>query len=219
MDIFKLFFHHDLRLDQLNEEKNESEDGTLEDFMTPTLTFSRFYLTGTLLEDEIIGLDRLENYTSILQQLDHAFNSYESKSADSPQSPVSTQLKQLQLRHAMILTPRDAEKPPVSAGDLARTSTDISSINDELQELLQSESVILFKEEAQHGFDIQILCRDNIYELFFNAFRTLLSDNFRFFSINSKRINSRKKFFFELNSLQRPPHGAEEVQDDTVLYS
>ncbi len=217
MDIFKLFFHHDLRLDQLTEQESQVEEGTLEDFMTPTLTFSRFYLTGTLLDEEKIGLDRLENYPSILQQLDRAFGSYEKISGD-PESSISAQLEQLQLRHAMIIAPGGAEKPSVSADDLARTSPDMNSINDELQEVLQSRAVILFKEKAEHGIDLQILSRDNIYELFFNAFRTLLSDNFRFFSINSKRIDSRKKFFFELNSLQRPPHGAEEVRDDTVLY-
>lgn len=217
MDIFKLFFHHDLRLDQIAGENSEVEEGTLEDFMTPTLTFSRFYLTGTLLDEEKFGLDTLENYSSILQRLDQAFDSYTQIPAES-KSSISSQLEQLAVRHALILTPEEAQKSPVSPTDLARTSIDMSSINEDLQEVLQSEAVILFKEEAEHGFDIQILSRDNIYELFFHAFRTLLSDNFRFFSINSKRIDSREKFFFELNSLKRPPHGAEEVREDTILY-
>jgi hypothetical protein len=44
-----------------------------------------------------------------------------------------------------------------------------------------------------------------------------VDDEFRFFSMNGKRINSERTFYFETWALDRPPHGIEEVFTETVL--
>ncbi len=77
MDIFKLFFEHDLRLDKLakrnaNKTKEEIEAG-LSDFMKPTPTYSKFYLTGTLLEEEQFGINILRKWKKIITVLDEVF--------------------------------------------------------------------------------------------------------------------------------------------------
>ena len=78
MDIFKLFFNHDQRLDKLakrnaNKTKDEVE-ATLSDFMNPEPTYSKFYITGTLLEEEQFGLNQLAKSKKVISQLDSVFS-------------------------------------------------------------------------------------------------------------------------------------------------
>lgn len=57
MDIFKLIFHHDLLLEQLSgndDVKNKAkEELSLEDFMKPIQTYSRYYFSGTRLKEAV----------------------------------------------------------------------------------------------------------------------------------------------------------------------
>ncbi|GEM_PF-4756798 len=218
MDIFKFFFHHDLRLDQLADDKAPADEGTLEDFMTPTLTFSRFYLTGTLLEEQQIGLSCLDHKNDVLVQLGKALNNFHWHSPSSPDSSLKKQVEKLSPRNALIGSPSPESRMTDLVDQLRRNTPDLSSVKDPLQTVLKEKAIVLYKEEAEHGYDIQILSMNNIYESFFHAFKKLISEQFRFFSINSKRINNQRKFYFELHSIDRPPHGAEEVHKDTVLY-
>src|SRR5699024_10202651 len=77
MDIFKFFFDHDIRLDSIKEPDKESSVAepkqALTDFMSPTPTFSTFYLTGTDLDNNKVGLNCLFKYTEVLEKLDIAF--------------------------------------------------------------------------------------------------------------------------------------------------
>src|SRR5699024_2475018 len=80
MDIFKLFFNHDQRLDKLaprNANKTNTEpESTLADFMSPQPTYSKFYITGTRLEEEQFGLNRLEKAGQIIRQLSKVFSGH-----------------------------------------------------------------------------------------------------------------------------------------------
>ena len=77
MDIFKLIFHHDLLLEQLSgstDARNKTKpEMSLEDFMKPIPTYTKYYFSGTRLEENMFGLTTLENknkvYTAIQQAL------------------------------------------------------------------------------------------------------------------------------------------------------
>ena len=218
MDIFKLFFNHDLRLDQLAEADSGGKEGTLEDFMTPTLTFSRFYLTGTQLEDQRFGLSTLHEYKSVLTQLEKAFSAYELHSPHKQEDELSAIIPELPFGQTLLAHLEASKKPPLSTEKLNEVDQrNLTSVKDEIRNTLKENFIILYTVKAQHGYDIQILSMENIYPKLFHAFKEMLSEQFRFFSINSKRIKTEKQFYFETRSLDRPPHGAEEVRPQTTI--
>jgi hypothetical protein len=87
----------------------------------------------------------------------------------------------------------------------------------ELAEVLKSGDLVLYKEKAHQGFDLHLFSQKNIYPKLFYPLRNLVNDDFRFFSINGKRIRSERQFYFETWSLHKPPHGAEEVFAETEI--
>lgn len=219
MDIFKLFYEHDLRLDNLSERNTgtiPSTELSIEDFMQPDPTYSKFYLTGTRLEDERFGLDALEQYPSILQRLEQIFEEEQFITEHGAGSSLEKALGQLSIGGAVLIT----QKTDLSFNPAKLRVTDSSNVGhfkEELRDALEKELLVLYKEKAHHGFDLHLFSRDNIYEKLFYPMKELVSDSFRFFSINNKRIRSERKFYFETWTLDRPPHGAEEVFTETVL--
>ena len=86
-----------------------------------------------------------------------------------------------------------------------------------LRELLEKNCIVIFKRPANHGFDLQIFSKENIYLRFFHPLQAMLSSEFRFFSINGKRVHNQDFFYFETHRLENPPHGFEEVFPESVL--
>jgi len=83
--------------------------------------------------------------------------------------------------------------------------------------VLKTGTYVIYKEQAHHGYDLHLFSMENIYPALFDALKPLVDDQFRFFSINSKRMGSERHFYFETWTLENPPHGAEEVLPETVL--
>jgi hypothetical protein len=86
-----------------------------------------------------------------------------------------------------------------------------------LRSLLGEGHIIIFIEKTDNGNDLHLFSRENIYPAFFRELKPLVGPGFRFFSINGKRAKSDRLFFFETWTLDRPPHGFEEVFPETVL--
>jgi hypothetical protein len=224
MDIFKLFFDHDKPLDTLtshnNDELKKKTDSSFEDFLSPTSTYSRFYLMGTRPDEEKFGLNQLEKFDQILDGLNAVFDGFSIYSSIGMKAHLSDNIKQLPPDSAIILSEEkeldvSAElNQLISGGDLNKTHH-----QKELQDLLFEDCRLLFKERARDGYDLQLFSKENIYPKLFYPFQKLVDDSFRFFSVNSKRMRSEKHFYFETWTLDRPPHGAEEVFGDTVLRS
>lgn len=220
MDIFKLFYNHDQRLDKLakrNANKTPEEiEATLADFMTPTPTYSKFYLTGTRLEDEKFGLNILHNYPKILEKLDELFTSRHAWLNDKKHESFTETIKQSAIGDAIILSQKSLEKFDTAKLQLDDESN-VGHFKSTLREILEANNIVVYKEKAHHGFDLHIFSKENFYADLFHAFKPLVNPEFRFFSINSKRMRSEKHFYFETWTLEKPPHGAEEVLPDTVL--
>lgn len=219
MDIFKLIYEHDLRLDNLKERHTDRSrqdiSSSLEDFMKPDPTYSKFYLTGTRLDTEQFGLNTLEAYPSLLRSLEAVFKSYH---IHTPQnhSGFTEAVDQSPIGSPIILS-----RQPEIEWDLGMFTIDDNSNaghkKEAIAELLKTDDLLLYKENAHQGFDLHLFSKTNIYRELFYPMQALLSNTFRFFSVNGKRVRSERTFYFETWTLQRPPHGAEEVFPETTL--
>lgn len=220
MDIFKLFFNHDQRLDKLakrNANKSKKEiEASLEDFMKPEPTYSKFYITGTRLEDENFGINTLEKSEELLQAFDDLFSKKSVYTEEGQFSKISGAIKSMDIGDLLILSDSKSRKYSFDKLKIDEESN-VGHKKEELSEILKSGDIVIYKEQAHHGYDLHMFSLENIYPDLFKAFKALVDDQFRFFSINSKRMGSERHFYFETWTLDRPPHGAEEVMPDTVL--
>ena len=220
MDIFKLFFEHDLRLDKLakrNANKTKEEvEATLADFMKPTPTYSKFYLTGTRLKEEKFGLNVLDWWEDILERLDKTFEEHYIHTGNGLISSMVEALDNAQIGEAVIISSDSNIDLPFKPLTVDKESN-VGHFKEELSEVLQDGHMVLYKEQAHDGFDLHLFSEKNIYEQLFHAFKPLVGPDFRFFSINSRRMRSERHFYFETWTLNKPPHGAEEVLPQTVL--
>ena len=220
MDIFKLFFEHDLRLDDLGERNTGAEPKTgpsIEEFLKPDPTYSKFYLTGTLLDNEPrFGLNILQNYATVEERLEEIFSGFSYATAHGEHESLREAISVIDTGEVVLISvDSDHAKDPSPLH--VDPDSNVGHFKSELRDLLTEGMKVLYKENAHHGYDLHLFSEKNIYEQLFYPFRDLVGDTFRFFSINSKRIRSERKFYFETWTLENPPHGAEEVRSETVL--
>lgn len=219
MDIFKLIFEHDLRLDQLRErhlDRSVQEvSASIEDFMKPDPTYSKFYITGTVLDEKQFGLSCLKEFDRVIEGLAGALEEYH-LFYDGEENSMEHALQSAGIGDALFLS--NNEKIEWDAESLKIDSdSNVGHKKSELAEVLESGDLVLYKEHAHQGFDLHLFSKKNIYPDMFYPLRELVSSDFRFFSINGKRIRSEKQFYFETWTLDRPPHGAEEVFKSTMI--
>jgi hypothetical protein len=219
-DIFKLFFHHDQRLDKLadrnaNKKTNEMES-TLADFMKPDPTYSKFYLTGTDLTNEQFGLDQIEGYENIIDALEKAFSGKHVFTHNGQEGSIAKAIQNLALGEVFVLTDQDEIELDIKSLHIDINSN-VGHLKEELKEALEDGFIVVYKEQAKNGFDLHIFSKKNVYTDMFYPLQELVPDNFRFFSINGKKFRSERHFYFETWTLDRPPHGFEEVHPESVL--
>ena len=217
-DIFKLIFHHDQRLNKLADdtpaENPKKMNSTLQDFMTPDPTYSRFYFTGTDLANEQFGLNNLSEFDEIILALDTAFNDKNIFTHQDQHASIKEALQNLSIGEATTLT--DQEKPELDISSLHLTS-DAENAKQKLKNALRNDFIVIYKEQAKDGFDLHMLSKENVYRDMFFPLQKLVPDHFRFFSINGKKFSSERHFYFETWTLDKPPHGFEEVHPESVL--
>ncbi|MDR9418718.1 hypothetical protein [Gracilimonas sp.] len=219
-DIFKLIFQHDQRLDKLAERNtcdNPKEmESTLEDFMKPDPTYSKFYLTGTDLANERFGLNMLSAYEEVIGALETAFpdKSIFTQKAQFPS--LRKAIQDLELGKVFILSDNEEINLDISTLHID-VNSNVGHLKEELKEALEAGQIVVYKEQAKDGFDLHIFSKKNVYREMFFPLQKLVPDHFRFFSINGKKFRSERHFYFETWTLDRPPHGFEEVHPETVL--
>lgn len=220
MHLLKLVYEHDIPLDRLHQSPDErraaSDALSLEDFLRPQPVFSHFYLTGTVMDGENrFGLSALPQVGEIIEALGHAI--------DRPvwQTQVASFARLRDALGAMAV----GEAATAAAGVLpdgvppaapARNSGEPEVVA-ALHGLLKAKAIVVYKEQAHHGWDLQIYSLDNIYPALFERLKPFLSKDLRFFSMNGKRVRSERMYYFETWALDRPPHGVEEVFGDTKI--
>ncbi len=218
-DLFKLIFEHDIRLDQLRERQLDRDSqeisGSVEDFLKPDPTYSKFYFSGTVLNKKEFGLNCLLHYDEWVDRFSDALSEYQVFRGDEKVS-LKEGIKSVKMGEPLILSKGDRNN--WTDQDLTlEFDSNVGHKKSGLANVLEGDDLVLYKEPAHHGFDLHLFSKENIYTSFFEQFKSMVSEQFRFFSINGKRVRSERKFYFETWTLDRPPHGAEEVFKDTVL--
>lgn len=203
-------------LDPVGIPKTPKEPSTLDDFLKPVQTYSRFYFSATDLVKEEFGLTASKHYPEILKALENGLASGKYISSDGNSfSRLNEALEYVDEGGAIVVIRNDKPVKPFPALLLTESFRDKI---DELTTILNPGHLVLFKVKAHHGFDLHLFCKQNIYRDFFYQFKPMIAKDFRFFSINGKRAKSERLFYFETWSLARPPHGFEEVFEDTAYY-
>ncbi|MGD8426674.1 MAG: hypothetical protein PVH63_03530 [Balneolaceae bacterium] len=219
MDIFKLFFDHDLRLDTLAPRNSRNIENYDEDrlaaFMRPDPTYSKFYFTGTRLEEEQFGINCLSKGEEVINQLGRVFNNHTINTAKGLSKSLSEAFSAAGIGDALIIS----NKPiTVDFTELKlNEESNVGHKKEKVREILETGAYVLYKEKAHNGFDLHLFSRENIYPSLFKYLKPLIDEEFRFFSINSKRMRSERHFYFETWMLSKPPHGAEEIFPGTEL--
>jgi hypothetical protein len=188
---------------------------SIEEFMKPDPTYSKFYITGTVLPEQQFGINQLEKYPEFLTAFNSALAGYNAY-WNQELLDLPSVIKQAEIGEAILLT---------SANDTGKSIDHLNIDSDSnvghkkeiLAAVLQTDDLVLYKEHAHQGFDLHLFSKKNIYPDLFTALKPLISSDFRFFSINGKRIQSERKFYFETWTLHKPPHGAEEVFSETLI--
>ena len=223
MDIFKLFFQHDLVLSG-----NHSGEMSLEDFMKPMPTCSTFYLTGTRHQgdgEHEFGVNALNYFEMLQSSLEKFLDSHRLITRNSSYSSLKDFSTQTSSGEIGLLIPKNEDFTSYSiSNDENVLLTEIEGENaghhiNRLQPWIEQGVMVLFKVDSHDGFDLKLISRDNIYEQLFQLLQPLTeNEDFRFFSVNGKKLQSERHFYFDTWTLHRPPHGAEEVTPNTILY-
>lgn len=219
MDIFKLFFNHDQRLDKLKERNANKTDNKpetrLADFMKPDPTYSKFYITGTRLEKEEFGINTLAKAEEVINGINRVFKNQVINSETGQFKSLKKALSDTEIGQVLVVS-ESPKKYDYKSLEIDEESN-VGHKKEALAEVLKSGALVLYKEQAHHGFDLHLFSLDNIYPALFEQLKPLIDDEFRFFSINSKRMSSERHFYFETWTIDKPPHGAEEVFPETVI--
>ncbi len=217
--ILKLIFHHDQRLDALADRNanrtKEQIESTLADFMKPDPTYSRLYFTATDLENEQFGLNVLTEYNGFIEVLEKGLGTDHYQTNKGNFSSLEETLSKLEYGEVIIIGEQNTEFDISSLH--IDTNSNVGHLKSELKEVLEAGFVVIYKEQAKNGFDLHLFSKKNIYTNFFYPLQQMLPGAFRFFSINGKKFRSERHFYFETWTLDRPPHGFEEVFVETLL--
>jgi len=182
--------------------------------MKPDPTYSRLYFTGTDLENERFGINVLSEYEKFISSLEKGLGSdYQTNSGDY--DSLGKAISSLELGEVILFGDK---KPDFDISSLhIDTNSNVGHLKTELREALEAGFVVIYKEQAKDGFDLHMFSKKNIYPKFFHPLQNMLPDAFRFFSINGKKFRSERHFYFETWTLERPPHGFEEVFPESIL--
>ncbi|MCH8558745.1 MAG: hypothetical protein LAT84_13035 [Balneolia bacterium] len=232
-DIFKLIFEHDLRMEQLSDEfdprKELRRKSSLEEFMKPVQTYSKFYFTGANHDksdftfgfsalgssEKLFGLFR--NALGIHSVISNSDSGAESEGLsysflDKPNRTIVLCPSEPEAQAAASLFAREENEALFSESLSVREKISV------MNPFLDIGCYVLFTEQAHNGTDLHLFTKENVYERFFEVYQPLTGGkDFRFFSINGKKAKSERLFYFETWSLDRSPHGFEEVFPETSL--
>ncbi len=230
MDILKIIFEHDMTLEHLSghdDPRNLQPDRkqTLASFLTPQKTYCRYYFTGTRLHENRFGLSVLQSWPVVQNMLSAVIDEYTQKSTLSSlewHRPDGT--RHGSFREALEhLNPYDFL---ISGSDSDKHTRDKMLIDDltgirerfePLTALLDRGHLVLLTEKAHHGSDLHLFSCDNLYESLFQGCQSIIGPDLRCFAINGKRVSSERHFYFETWTLDRPPHGFQEVTPDARI--
>ena len=234
MEILKIIFEHDMTLEHLSghddpRNRMEGRELTLASFLTPQKTYNRYYFTGTNLDENRFGLSALHAWPVVRKMIERILLESAAEPSCEParagrhwHRPDGTQYNTFtealkDLKPYDILISGDTSDQDFRSKLTLDDRTGIRERFEPLTALLDRRHLVILAEKAHHGYDLHLFCRDNLYEPLFHGCKHILNPELRCFTINGKRVNSERHFYFETWSLDRPPHGFQEVTPDARI--
>lgn len=225
MDLFKLLFEHDLRTEDLvtggSVHEFRRKEASIADFMKPDPTWSRFLFSGTRLTDSPsdpmnFGLSELESFPLLIEKIESGMGEGRYFTRSGRKEELREALEETAVGEAILWSRKETPDadPGALQGDSGLPGGEQGAA---LREILEAGDRVLRKEMAEHGYDLHLFTARNIYPDLFWPLKELLGGEFRFFSMNGKRIRTERNFYFEKRSLNLFPHGVEEVFPGTML--
>ena len=230
MEILKIIFEHDMTLEHLSghdDPRNRMADRaqTLASFLTPQKTYNRYYFTGTNIDENRFGLSALHAWSVVGEKIaaildestgisPHAGREWHRPDGTMHNS-FQEALKGLKPYDVLISGARSEQE--ISKKLQLDDRTGIRERFEPLTALLDRGHIVILTEKAHHGYDLHLFTCDNIYEPLFHGCKVIIGPELRCFTINGKRVNSERHFYFETWSLDRPPHGFQEVTPDARI--
>ncbi|MEX0928704.1 MAG: hypothetical protein WD266_11625 [Balneolales bacterium] len=219
MDIFKLIFEHDLLLEELSvsgDSRNKAKpELSLDDFMKPIPSYCRYYFSGTRLKENEYGLTTLRKKAKVYEGIQNALGETRLWARNGRNyGSIAEAMK----TGGLSVVVASGTRPEADLQTLE--INDNSGVRDRiplLKALLDEGKKVIFFEKAKNGTDLHLFSRENMYEALFHSIQPLVAPDFRYFSINGRRLSGERMFYFETWTLDRPPHGFEEVSPDSVL--
>ena len=230
MEILKIIFEHDMTLEHLSghddpRKRKQDRQQTLASFLAPQKTYNRYYITGSCLDKNRFGLSALNAWPVVQRMISEVFDNnagrsfYPGPEWHQPNGTIhnsfSDALKDLKPYDVLISGAESDEQ--VRSKLHLDDRTGIRERFESLTALLDQSHLVILAEKAHHGCDLHLFTCDNFYESMFNACKKILNPELRCFTINGKRVNSERHFYFETWSLDHPPHGFQEVTPDARI--
>lgn len=212
--IFKLIFTHDLRVNNLSSAEiakvhPRKLENSIMDFMAPDPTYSKLHFTGTNLETQEFGLNILAEQDKVISAINSTLIGKSILTKSGGQNNLQEAIENTEINDLILITP--SNKKPKNEDDFVWES------NLTLKKHLEENLIVIHKVSSPNGYDLIVYSKKNLYPAFFPNLKELIPHSFRFFSINGKKFNSERHFYFETWTLDRPPHGFEEVFPESVI--
>ncbi len=190
---------------------------TLEDFMRPVPIFSHFYISSTNVgsTEPEFGLNKHPELNAILDAVGRQIDRPVWISSLAEMGNLRDAVNLMQVGEA-IMAPSSSNASDTHSIPPSHNSGEPEVVS-ALHDLIKEKTIVLFKEKAHHGWDLHLYSLVNIYPSLFQALKPFIASGTRLFSMNGKRIRSERLFYFETWTLDKPPHGAEEVFMDTTI--
>ncbi|TVQ74936.1 MAG: hypothetical protein EA363_01085 [Balneolaceae bacterium] len=234
MEILKIIYEHDMTLEHLSgddDPRNRMTDRehTLASFLAPQKTYNRYYFTGTNLDENRFGLSSMHAWPVVREMIGGILHDAAGESSGKSSfagrdwhRPDGTHHNSFSegledLRPYDVLISGDTSNQDIRSKLILDDRTGVRERFEPLTALLDRGHLVILAEKAHHGCDLHLFCRHNLYEPLFHGCKDILNPGLRCFTINGKRVNSERHFYFETWSLDRPPHGFQEVTPDARI--
>ncbi|MDV7391376.1 hypothetical protein RZS08_08495, partial [Arthrospira platensis SPKY1] len=197
----------DLSINELDTPKPstaQTEEDRLAAFLRPDPTYSLLWFSGTRIQDgkAQLGLQTLGHFPSIRTQIAQALGDLHliQPQEGSRYDSITHFIDAAPVNKTLILANQAFDFPPLPPTGLDFSLSNYKSL---LADCLRVGFVVLTKAPHQHGFDLMLNSHTNLYTRFFEPFKSLLpTSDLRIFSINLKRMDSERKLYFELHSVE-----------------
>ena len=155
MDLFKLIFHHDQRMEQLAPTNQPNKD-PLAIFTQPDPTYSTLYFSGTLLRENKFGLNNLLKYNELIKVIDEGLSCNFYQTVDNDFEHLSEAISNISVNEMVLVSPEEMPKELIH-----------SFSGKVLRDVLEKDWIVLLKEKQYMDLTFKFSVKKTFFFVFF----------------------------------------------------